>query len=66
MPSSSGASCGRVLPRGTPDEVRGRVRRSIETLAPGGWFALATAHNMLPDVPLQNIEAMVEAVDEYR
>jgi uroporphyrinogen decarboxylase len=61
-----GADTRKVLPKGTPDEVRDHVRRNIETLAPGGGFVFATAHNMLPDVPPGNIEAMFEAVDEYR
>ena len=61
-----GADTRKVLPRGTPDEVRDHVRRNIETLAPGGGFVFATAHNMLPDIPPENIEAMYEAVDEYR
>ena len=42
------------------------VRGNIEAFAPGGGFVFATAHNMLPDVPAQNIEAMFEAIDEYR
>ena len=42
------------------------MRRNIEAFAPGGGFVFATAHNMLPDVPPQNIEAMFEAIDEYR
>ncbi len=61
-----GADTRVVLPKGTPDEVRDHVRRNIETLAPGGGFVFATAHNMLPDIPPQNIEAMYDAVDEYR
>jgi len=61
-----GADTRRVLPKGSPDEVKDHVRRNIEALAPGGGFVFATAHNMLPDVPPENIEAMFEAVDEYR
>jgi uroporphyrinogen decarboxylase len=61
-----GADTRQVLPRGTPAEVRDHVRRTIETFAPGGGFVFATAHNMLPDVPPENIVAMFEAVDEYR
>jgi uroporphyrinogen decarboxylase len=61
-----GADTRRVLPRGTPEEVRDHVRRNIEAFAPGGGFVFATAHNMLPDVPPGNIEAMYEVVDEYR
>jgi uroporphyrinogen decarboxylase len=61
-----GADTRQVLPKGTPEEVRDHVRRNIEAFAPGGGFVFATAHNMLPDVPPQNIEAMFEAIDEYR
>ena len=61
-----GADTRRVLPRGTPQEVKDHVRRNIEAFAPGGGFVFATAHNMLPDVPPVNIVAMYEAVVEYR
>ena len=61
-----GADTRRVLPHGTPDEVKDHVRQNIETFAPGGGFVFVPAHNMLPDIPPQNIEAMFEAVDEYR
>jgi uroporphyrinogen decarboxylase len=61
-----GADTRKVLPRGTPAEVRDHVRRNIEAFAPGGGFVFATAHNMLPDVPPENIVAMFEAIDEYR
>jgi len=61
-----GADTRQVLPKGSPDEVKDHVRGNIEAFAPGGGFVFATAHNMLPDVPPQNIEAMFEAIDEYR
>ena len=61
-----GADTRVVLPKGTTEEVKDHVRRNIETFSPGGGFVFATAHNMLPDIPPQNIEAMFEAVDEYR
>ncbi len=61
-----GADTRQVLPQGTVDEVKDHVRRNIETFAPGGGFVFVPAHNMLPDIPPQNIEAMFEAVNEYR
>ena len=54
-----------VLPRGTPDQVRDDVRRSIEALAPGGGFVFATIHNAQADVPPENFVAMWEALQEY-
>ena len=61
-----GADTRKALPGGTTDEVKAHVRQNIETFAPGGGFVFVPAHNMLPDIPPQNIEAMFEAVDEYR
>ncbi|MEI6035371.1 MAG: uroporphyrinogen decarboxylase family protein [Verrucomicrobiae bacterium] len=51
-----------VLNHGTPQQVKDDVRRRIDTLAPGGGFVFNTIHNILPDVPPANIEAMFEAV----
>jgi uroporphyrinogen decarboxylase len=61
-----GADTRSILNRGTPQQVRDHVRRNIEILSPGGGFVFNTIHNILPDVPPENIVAMFEAVDEYR
>jgi len=50
-----------VLPRGTPQEVRDHVRRNIDILAPGGGFVFNQVHNILAEVPPENILAMYEA-----
>ncbi len=55
----------RVLPYGTPEEVRQEVRRVIEALAPGGGYMLAAVHTIMDDVPAENILAMVDAALEY-
>ncbi|MGI6777310.1 MAG: uroporphyrinogen decarboxylase family protein [Acetivibrionales bacterium] len=55
-----------ILNRSTPEQVKDHVRRNIEILAPGGGFVFNTVHNIMPDVPPENIVAMFEAVDEYR
>jgi uroporphyrinogen decarboxylase len=54
-----------VLPRGTPAEVKEHVKRRMDILAPGGGFVFNTVHNILSDVPAQNIVAMYEAVEEF-
>ena len=51
-----------LLPRGTPEQVRQQVKRQVGTLAPGGGFVFQQVHNILSDVPPQNIMAMFEAV----
>ena len=60
-----GVDTQRVLPRGTPEEVKDEVKRRIEELAPGGGFVFATVHNIQADVPPENILAMWEALQEY-
>ncbi len=54
-----------VLNRGTPAEVKDQVKRRMEILAPGGGFVFNTVHNILPDVPPENVLAMFEAVAEF-
>jgi uroporphyrinogen decarboxylase len=62
----AGADTRSILNQGTPQQVKDHVRTNIEILAPGGGFVFNTIHNILPDVPPQNVIAMFEAVDEYR
>jgi uroporphyrinogen decarboxylase len=62
----AGADTRSILNMGTPAQVKDHVCTNIEILAPGGGFVFNTIHNILPDVPPENIVAMFEAVDEYR
>jgi len=55
----------RVLPLGTPYEVREEVKRRIYDLAPGGGFIFTTVHNIQANVPAINIKTMFETVLEY-
>ncbi len=61
-----GADTRSIINHGTPDEVKDHVRYNIETFSPGGGFVFNTVHNIMPDVPPENIIAMYEALDEYR
>jgi uroporphyrinogen decarboxylase len=55
----------RVLPLGTPEEVRAEVKRVIGDLAPGGGYVLCPVHNVQPEVPPANIVAMFDAALEF-
>jgi uroporphyrinogen decarboxylase len=59
-----GVDTQRVLPFGTPAEVRDEVRRRIDDLAPGGGFVFAAVHNVQGDVPPENFMAMWDALRE--
>ena len=55
----------RVLPGGTPDEVRAEVKRVIGTLGEGGGYMLGAVHTVMNDVPAENVLAMVDAVEAF-
>ena len=60
-----GADPTRVLPFGSPRDVKEEARKRIEDLAPGGGFVFGSIHNIQPDVPPENIIALFEAAYEY-
>jgi len=51
----------RVLPSGTPKDVREEVRLRIGDLAPGGGYVVCSVHNIQPGVPPENVVAMFDA-----
>jgi len=60
-----GVDTQRVLPFGSPEEVREQVLRRCELLAPGGGFVFNTIHNVQANTPVENIVAMLNAVHEF-
>lgn len=59
-----GCDTQQVLNRGTEREVRDEVERRIADLAPGGGFVFCQVHNVQPEVPAENVVAMLEAAAE--
>jgi hypothetical protein len=55
----------KVLPFGSPAQVRDHVLRECEILAPGGGFVFNTVHNIQANVPLENLVAMLEAIRQF-
>jgi uroporphyrinogen decarboxylase len=55
----------RLLPFGSPADVRKEVQRVISLLGPGGGFMLGAVHTVMNDVPPENVLAMVDAVEEF-
>ncbi len=58
-----GMSTQRILPLGSVEEVRAETRRLIELGRDGGYI-FAPAHDVEGDVPLQNMLAMIETVQQ--
>ncbi|HYW79647.1 MAG TPA: uroporphyrinogen decarboxylase family protein, partial [Thermoguttaceae bacterium] len=55
-----------VLPRSTPDDVRRHVQELLRIWTPGGGYVFQQVHNILADVPPENILAMFDAVRSFR
>ena len=53
-----------VLPFEPPDAVAREVKKNLEIFKPGGGYVFAQIHNLMPDVPLENIFAMYRAYRE--
>ncbi|MEA2026314.1 MAG: uroporphyrinogen decarboxylase family protein [Chloroflexota bacterium] len=54
----------KTLARGTPEEVKAETIRRILDLKPGGGFVFASIHNMQAHLPVENMLAFWEAVEE--
>jgi uroporphyrinogen decarboxylase len=60
-----GCDTSRILNLATPEEVRKHVLHNLEIFTKDGGYVFNTVHNILPDVPPENIVAMFEAVNEF-
>lgn len=58
-----GCDTQRILPQGTPEEIRRHVRHQVDILKRGGGFVFQQVHNVLADAPPENVVAMFEAVN---
>jgi len=55
-----------VLPFGTPKKVKKHVRDVIDILGRGGGYIIAPSQEIMKDVPIQNVVALIEAIKEER
>jgi uroporphyrinogen decarboxylase len=52
-----------ILPEEMPDEVREHVRKQVSIMKHGGGFVFQQVHNILANVPAENVVAMFDAVN---
>jgi len=52
-----------VLPKGTPEQVQADVCERVRILSPGGGFVFQQIHNIMADVPPENVVVMFDAVN---
>ncbi|MFC1613963.1 uroporphyrinogen decarboxylase family protein [Gemmatimonadota bacterium] len=58
-----GCDTAEILPHGSVQAVADHVKRQVEIFSPGGGFVFQQVHNILADVPPENIVAMFSAVN---
>ncbi|MGE5406385.1 MAG: uroporphyrinogen decarboxylase family protein, partial [Methanosarcina sp.] len=57
-----GVSTQKTFPYGTPADVRAEVRERIKVLGTGGGYIIAPSHELQGDVPLENMLAFIDEV----
>jgi len=61
-----GVDTQKILPFASPPEVKEHVRRQCEILSKDGGFVFNSVHNMQATVPIENVVAMLEVLDEFK
>lgn len=62
-----GISTQTVLPEGSPDDVRLAVKECMHQLAlDGTGLVIAPSHRLMTDIPLENVEALLDSFAELR
>lgn len=60
-----GVDTQKTLPFGTPEQVRDEVKRQLDLFMPGGGFVFNPVHNIQANIPIENVLAMYETLEEY-
>jgi uroporphyrinogen-III decarboxylase len=55
----------KILPFAKPAEVREHVLRTCDIFNKDGGFVFNTVHNIQANVPVENVVAMLEAIQEF-
>jgi uroporphyrinogen decarboxylase len=59
-----GVSIQKLLPFGTPGQIKDEVNRLITEVGRDGGFIISPSHDMPRDIPLENLLAFINAVQE--
>ncbi|MDR2763873.1 MAG: methyltransferase [Tannerella sp.] len=56
----------KILPAGTPEQVREHVLRQCEIFGKNGGFVFNSVHNIQANVPVANVVSMIETLNSLR
>lgn len=62
---SGGINSQHTLPYGTTEDVRAEVRERIQVLGKGGGYICGPDHSVLPDVPIENVLALIDEARKF-
>lgn len=60
-----GVDTQQTLPFGTPEDVKNAVLEQCEILSKQGGFVFSSVHNVQANTPVENIVAMIDAVQDF-
>jgi uroporphyrinogen decarboxylase len=55
-----------ILPNASPELIQEHVHEQVARLSPDGGFVFQQVHNILANVPTENIAAMFDAVNDFK
>ena len=61
-----GVDTQKTLPFGKPQEVKDEVKERIDIFSKDGGYVFNSIHNIVANIPIENILAMFEVLKEYR
>jgi len=61
-----GLSLQRTLPFGTREDVTKEVEKTVRILGAEGGYIISPAHELTSDVPIENFNAMMEAIRKFQ
>lgn len=59
-----GISVQKLLPFGTPEQVKNEVKKILKEIGEGGGYIASPSHSIPKDVPVKNIIALIETLNE--
>ena len=63
---NGGVDVQHTLPYGTTQQIREEVHNIVSILQSlKGGFIMGASHTILPDVPIKNMKALIETIEEY-
>ncbi|MDR3573199.1 MAG: uroporphyrinogen decarboxylase family protein [Anaerolineaceae bacterium] len=61
-----GVDTQKTLPFGKPEEIRKQVQERLQIFGKGGGFVFNSIHNVQAGIPIENLLALYQAVQEFR